>query len=220
MSDPLSQRLYNLKHDCYRRLRQSPEGKISVVFTDNEKELKIDDPQELPNGDILRDFFENSSKVQGILYFNEKPVKRILYLLGQEEEEEEEIQPQKEHPETSALEKVMENQQKFFTQFMQQQEFLSEMKLKSHQEITQLKLDGMKQQFEQMLEAKESIFQERMELAKKEMELDSGLEAESLLSETIRDVVESVKPLLSDFLKIYIDKNTRQPINVIPKKRI
>ena len=209
MSDPLSQRLYNLKHDCYRRLKQSPEGKISVIFTDDEKELKIDDPQELPNGDILRDFFNDSSKVTGILYFNEKPVKRILYLLTQQEEEEEEIQPEKEHLETSGLEKVMENQT-----------FLSEMKLKSHQEIMTLKLDSMKQQFEQMLEAKESIFNERMELAKKEFELDSGIESESLMSETIRDVVESIKPLLSDFLKIYIDKNTRQPINVIPKKRI
>jgi hypothetical protein len=220
MSDPLSQRLYNLKHDCYRRLKQSPEGKISVIFTDEIKELKIDDPQELPNGDILRDFFNDSSKVTGILYFNEKPVKRILYLLTQQEEEEEEIQPEKEHLETSGLEKVMENQQRFFTQFMEQQTFLSEMKLKSHQEIMTLKLDSMKQQFEQMLEAKESIFNERMELAKKEFELDSGIESESLMSETIRDVVESIKPLLSDFLKIYIDKNTRQPINVIPKKRI
>ena len=161
--NPLNLSLYRLKADCYRRIRMSPEGVVKIIFKNSSgKEIILNDPQEIPSGDILGGQFPEDQFVFGTIYFNEAPIKTVKFALEEEEEEEEISQP--EAPQQNNMVEFG-----FIRQLMAQQELLSELKFKSHAEITEIKLNGMKVQFEDMIKQKESIYMERLEIEREKV---------------------------------------------------
>jgi hypothetical protein len=96
----------------------------------------------------------------------------------------------------------------FIRQLMAQQELLSELKFKSHAEITEIKLNGMKAQFEEMLKQKESIYMERLEIEREKVKLESGIETESVLMESFRNVLEQLTPFIGQIAEAYVSSKT------------
>ena len=201
--NPLNLSLYRLKADCYRRIRMSPEGTVKIIFKNSSgKEIILNDPQEIPSGDILGGQFPEDQFVFGTIYFNEAPIKTVKFALEEEEPEEEEPETQAINPQNNMVEFG------FIRQLMSQQELLSELKFKSHAEITEIKLNGMKAQFEEMLKQKESIYMERLDIEREKVKLESGLETESVLMESFRNVLEQLTPLISQIAETYIANKT------------
>jgi len=201
--NPLNLSLYRLKADCYRRIRMSPEGTVKIIFKNSSgKEIILNDPQEIPSGDILGGQFPEDQFVFGTIYFNEAPIKTVKFALEEEEEEEEPTQSELPQQQNNLVEFG------FIRQLMSQQELLSELKFKSHAEITEIKLNGMKAQFEDMLKQKESIYMERLEIEKEKVKLESGLETESLLMESFRNILEQLSPLIGQVAEAYITSKT------------
>jgi hypothetical protein len=201
--NPLNLSLYRLKADCYRRIRMSPEGVVKIIFKNSSgKEIILNDPQEIPSGDILGGQFPEDQFVFGTIYFNEAPIKTVKFALEEEEPEEEEPETQAINPQNNMVEFG------FIRQLMSQQELLSELKFKSHAEITEIKLNGMKVQFEEMLKQKESIYMERLDIEREKVKLESGLETESVLMESFRNVLEQLTPLISQIAEAYIANKT------------
>jgi len=201
--NPLNLSLYRLKADCYRRIRMSPEGVVKIIFKNSSgKEIILNDPQEIPSGDILGGQFPEDQFVYGTIYFNDAPIKTVKFALEQEEEEEELTQPETPQQQNNLVEFG------FIRQLMSQQELLSELKFKSHAEITEIKLNGMKSQFEDMLKQKESIYLERLEIEREKVKLESGLETESVLMESFRNVLDQLTPLISQIAEAYISNKT------------
>lgn len=200
--NPLNLSLYRLKADCYRRLKMSPEGIIKVIFKNSSgKEIILNDPQEIPTGDILGGQFPEDEFVYGTIYFNEAPIKTVKFAL--EEEEEEEPTPQEAPQQQNNMVEFG-----FIRQLMAQQELLSELKFKSHAEITEIKLNGMKAQFEEMLKQKESIYMERLEIEREKVKLESGIETESVLMESFRNVLEQLTPFIGQIAETYVSSKT------------
>lgn len=200
--NPLNLSLYRLKADCYRRLKMSPEGIIKISFKNSSgKEIILNDPQEIPTGDILGGQFPEDEFVYGTIYFNEAPIKTVKFALEEEEEEEPTLQeaPQQQN-------NMVEFG--FIRQLMAQQELLSELKFKSHAEITEIKLNGMKAQFEEMLKQKESIYMERLEIEREKVKLESGIETESVLMESFRNVLEQLTPFIGQIAEAYVSSKT------------
>lgn len=200
--NPLNLALYRLKADCYRRLKMSPDGIIKIIFKGEEgNEVILTDAQEIPSGDILLGQFPESSYVIGTIYFNDQPIKSVKFILEEEEEEEisekNHIQPQSNN-----------NQFEFTRQLMEQQNLLNELKFKSFQEITEIKLNGMKTQFEEMLSQKEKIYLEKLEIEREKVKLESGLETESLLMETFRNLLEEITPHIGSIAQTYLSNKT------------
>jgi len=104
----------------------------------------------------------------------------------------------------------------FIQQLMQQQELLSELKFKSHAEITEIKLNGMKTQFEEMLKQKDLIYQEKLEIEKDRVKLESGIESESVLMETFRNILEELTPFIGQIAQTYVTNKTT-PAKVIKR---
>lgn len=201
--NPLNLSLYRLKADCYRRIRMSPEGTVKIIFKNSSgKEIILNDPQEIPSGDILGGQFPEDQFVFGTIYFNEAPIKTVKFALEEEEPEEEEPETQAINPQNNMVEFG------FIRQLMSQQELLSELKFKSHAEITEIKLNGMKVQFEEMLKQKESIYMERLDIEREKVKLESGLETESVLMESFRNVLDQLTPLISQIAETYIANKT------------
>jgi len=201
--NPLNLSLYRLKADCYRRLKMSPEGIIKVIFKNSSgKEIILNDPQEIPTGDILGGQFPEDEFVYGTIYFNDAPIKTVKFAL-EEEEEEEEPTPQEAPQQQNNMVEFG-----FIRQLMAQQELLSELKFKSHAEITEIKLNGMKAQFEEMLKQKESIYMERLEIEREKVKLESGIETESVLMESFRNVLEQLTPFIGQIAEAYVSSKT------------
>jgi hypothetical protein len=181
----------------------SPEGVVKIIFKNSSgKEIILNDPQEIPSGDILGGQFPEDQFVFGTIYFNEAPIKTVKFALEEEEPEEEEPETQAINPQNNMVEFG------FIRQLMSQQELLSELKFKSHAEITEIKLNGMKVQFEEMLKQKESIYMERLDIEREKVKLESGLETESVLMESFRNVLEQLTPLISQIAEAYIANKT------------
>lgn len=209
--NPLNLALYRLKADCYRRLKMSPEGIIKVIFKNPAgKEIILNDPQQIPTGDILQGQFIEDSFVFGTIYFNEAPIKTVKFFL-----EDEEIEQEEERPEPPKQESNMVSIG-FIQQLMQQQELLSELKFKSHAEITEIKLNGMKTQFEEMLKQKDAIYQEKLEIERERVKLESGIETESVLMETFKNILEELTPFVGQIAQAYVT-NKSQPPKVIKR---
>ena len=201
--NPLNLSLYRLKADCYRRLKASPEGNVKIIFKNSSgKEIILNDPQEIPSGDILGGQFPEDSFVFGTIYFNDAPIKTVKFLLEDEEEEQEEEQEEQPKKENNMIDF------NFIRQLMAQQEMLSELKFKSHAEITEIKLNGMKQQFEEMIKQKDQIYHEKLEIEKERFKLESGLESESVLMEAFKNILEEITPFIGQVAQAYISNKT------------
>lgn len=210
--NPLNLALYRLKADCYRRLKMSPEGNVKIIFKGEEgNEINLTDPQEIPSGDILLGMFPESSYVIGTIYFNDQPIKSVKFILEDEEEPEE--------PEEKPVLAPANNQFEFTRQLMEQQNLLNELKFKSFQEITEIKLNGMKAQFEEMLTQKEKIYLEKLEIEREKVKLESGIETESLLMETFRNLLDELTPHIGNIAQAYLSNKTA-PQQIKTVKRI
>lgn len=209
--NPLNLALYRLKADCYRRLKMSPEGIIKIIFKDDsDNEIILNDAQEIPTGDILQGQFPESSYVFGTIYFNDAPIKTVKFYLDEEEE--------KEEPEEKPALAPANNQFEFTRQLMEQQNLLNELKFKSFQEITEIKLNGMKAQFEEMLTQKEKIYLEKLEIEREKVKLESGIETESLLMETFRNLLDELTPHIGNIAQAYLsNKATPQQIKTVKR---
>ena len=102
---------------------------------------------------------------------------------------------------------------------MEQQNLLNELKFKSFQEITEIKLNGMKAQFEEMLTQKEKIYLEKLEIEREKVKLESGIETESLLMETFRNLLDELTPHIGNIAQAYLSNKTA-PQQIKTVKRI
>ena len=213
--NPLNLSLYRLKADCYRRLKMSPEGTVKIIFKGEDgNDVILTDPQEIPSGDILLGMFPESAYVIGTIYFNEQPIKSVKFLLEEDEEEEEKpIEKNNNNQPTQ-----FSNQFEFTRQLMEQQNLLNELKFKSFQEITEIKLNGMKVQFEEMLSQKEKIYLEKLEIEREKVKLESGLETESLLMETFRNLLDELTPHIGNIAQAYLSNKTIPQIQKVTKR--
>ena len=201
--NPLNLSLYRLKADCYRRLKMSPEGNVKIIFKGEEgNDIILTDPQEIPSGDILLGQFPESSYVIGTIYFNDQPIKSVKFILEEDDE------PEETHEKNHIQPPSNNSQFEFTRQLMEQQNLLNELKFKSFQEITEIKLNGMKAQFEEMLTQKEKIYLEKLEIEREKVKLESGLETESLLMETFRNLLDEITPHIGSIAQTYLSNKT------------
>lgn len=202
--------LYRFKGDIIRKLRLSPDQKLRITFKDsNENGFEIDDVQQIPTMGILEKRFPDCEEIEVTAYFNDIPIKSEIILLNDEiEEKENSIQPEKTNSEYA-----------FISQLMKQQEILSELKMKSFVEITNLKLDGMKAQFEEMLKSKESIYLEKLEIEREKVKLESGIESEGLLFKALSNAIDQVSPHLGDIALTMIEKFSSNKSNLTYTKK-
>lgn len=202
--------LYRFKGDIIRKLRLSPDQKLRISFKDsNENGFEIDDIQQIPTMQILEKRFPDVEEIEVIAYFNDVPIKSETIFLHEDAKEEENLTPpEKGNPEYS-----------FISQLMRQQEILSELKMKSFIEITNLKLDGMKAQFEEMLKSKESIYMEKLEIEREKVKLESGIESEGLLFKALSNAIDQVSPHLGDIALTMIEKFSSNKSNLTYTKK-
>jgi len=191
--------IYRFKGDIIRKLRLSPNQNLKIVFSDQDgKGFEIDDPQQIPTIEVLQKRFPESESITVTAYFNGIEVKEEEIPLVDEEPEPE---PKRDTP--NPLDSQLGS---FVQQIIRQQEILSELKFKNFVEITNLKIDGMKSQFEEMLKSKESIYLEKLELEKEKARLELGIESEGLLYQTLSNTIEQITPHLGDLVMLAIDK--------------
>jgi hypothetical protein len=191
--------IYRFKGDIIRKLRLSPDQNLRITFSDQDgKGFEIDDPQQIPTIEVLQKRFPESESITVTAYFNGIEVKEEEIPLIDEEPEPE---PKRDTP--SPLDSQLGS---FVQQIIRQQEILSELKFKNFVEITNLKIDGMKSQFEEMLKSKESIYLEKLELEKEKARLELGIESEGLLYQTLSNTIEQITPHLGDLVMLAIDK--------------
>ena len=134
-------------------------------------------------------------------------------MLNEDEDiEEDEEKPTQNLPQTTGI------NLDFIKQMMQQQELLSEMKFKSHAEITEIKLNGMKAQFEEMLKAKEQIYLEKLDIEREKVKLESGIETESVLMESFKNVLEELTPHIGKIIEVYLAKSLSSPTKPVIKR--
>ena len=203
--------IYRFKGDIIRKLRLSPDQNLRITFSDQDgKGFEIDDPQQIPTIEVLQKRFPESESITVTAYFNGIEVKEEEIPLIDEEPEPE---PKRDTP--SPLDSQLGS---FVQQIIRQQEILSELKFKNFVEITNLKIDGMKSQFEEMLKSKESIYLEKLELEKEKARLELGIESEGLLYQTLSITIEQITPLLVDLVLLAIDKLGVTKPNVINKE--
>lgn len=213
--NPLNLSLYRLKADCYRRLKMSPEGIVKIIFKGEEgNDVILTDPQEIPSGDILLGMFPESSYVIGTIFFNDQPIKSVKFILEEEETEEEKPAINSNNSQPTQF----NNQFEFTRQLMEQQNLLNELKFKSFQEITEIKLNGMKAQFEEMMTQKEKIYLEKLEIEREKVKLESGIETESLLMETFRNLLDELTPHIGNIAQAYLSNQATGQIQKIPKR--
>lgn len=202
--------LYRFKGDIIRKLRLSPDQKLRISFKDlNENGFEIDDIQQIPTMQILEKRFPDTEEIEVIAYFNDVPIKSETIFLHENTKEEENLTP----PEKG------NSEYSFISQLMKQQEILSELKMKSFIEITNLKLEGMKAQFEEMLKSKESIYMEKLEIEREKVKLESGIESEGLLFKALSNAIDQVSPHLGDIALTMIEKFSSNKSNLTYTKK-
>lgn len=203
--------IYRFKGDIIRKLRQSPDQVLRITFKDEQENgFEIDDVQQIPTVEILEKRFPDSEEIQITAYFNDVPIKDETILLHEESKNQDldSQETQKANPEYG-----------FITQLMKQQEILSELKMKSFVEITNLKLEGMKAQFEEMLKAKESIYMERLDIEREKVKLESGIESEGLLFKALSNAIDQVSPHLGDIAITLLEKFSENKNNLTYSKK-
>lgn len=201
--------IYRFKGDIIRKLRLSPDQKLRITFKDPEGNgFEIDDPQQIPTLEILQKRFPDAEEIEVIAYFNDVPIKDETIELNPEEPEREKAPEEKSQ---------LSGEFAFIQQVMKQQDILSELKFKNFVEITSVKIDGMRAQFEEMLKSKEQIYLERLELEREKVKLESGVESEGLLYKALSRVLEEVSPHIGDLALAAIDK-IQNSKNQIPGK--
>jgi hypothetical protein len=205
--------LYRFKGDILRKLRLSPEQTLRITFKDSEENgFEIDDIQQIPTMQILEKRFPDSEEITVTAFFNNVPIKEETIFLHEEISKREENE--------SSMETGKSNSEyTFISQLMKQQEILSELKMKSFIEITNLKLDGMKAQFEEMLKSKESIYMERLEIEREKVKLESGIESEGLLFKALSNAIDQVSPHLGDIALTMIEKFSSNKSNLTYVKK-
>lgn len=205
--------IYRFKGDIIRKLRQSPDQKLRITFQDEQENgFEIDDIQQMPTVEILEKRFPDSQEIQITAYFNDVPIKDETIFLHEDIRHEESLSPQENNKST-------DSQYGFISQLMKQQEILSELKMKSFIEITNLKLDGMKAQFEEMLKSKESIYIERLEIEREKVKLESGIESEGLLFKALSNAIDQVSPHLGDIAITLLEKFSENKSNLTYVKK-
>jgi hypothetical protein len=205
--------IYRFKGDIIRKLRQSPDQKLRITFQDEQENgFEIDDIQQIPTVEILEKRFPDSEEIQITAYFNDVPIKDETIFLHEDTRHEENLSPQENN-------KTVDSQYGFISQLMKQQEILSELKMKSFIEITNLKLDGMKAQFEEMLKSKESIYMERLEIEREKVKLESGIESEGLLFKALSNAIDQVSPHLGDIAITLLEKFSENKSNLTYVKK-
>jgi hypothetical protein len=200
MSKKTNLPIYRFKGDIIRKLKLSPDQNLRITFEDETGNgFEITDPQQIPTIEILEKRFPESESIKITAYFNDFPIKDEEILLHDEREEREEVaQPQDGNH--------IKAEYSFIQQVMKQQEILSEMKFKNFVEITNLKIDGMKSQFEEMMSQKEKIYQEKLEIEREKVKIESGLESEGLLYKALSSAIEELSPHLGDLAMTFISK--------------
>lgn len=200
--------IYRFKGDIIRKLRQSPDQKLRITFKDEQENgFEIDDVQQIPTVEILEKRFPDSEEIQITAYFNDIPIKdETIFLHEDSSRGEENLSPQETRGENPTY--------SFISQLMKQQEILSELKMKSFVEITNLKLDGMKAQFEEMLKSKESIYMEKLEIEREKVKLESGIESEGLLFKALSNAIDQISPHLGDIALTMIEKFSSNKSNL------
>ena len=205
--------IYRFKGDIIRKLRLSPDQNLKITFMDTDGNgFQIDDPQQIPTIEVLQKRFPDSEFITVTAYFNDIEIKSEEIPL-----EEESPEPEPKQEKSSGIDGNLTG---FVQQIIRQQEILSELKFKNFVEITNLKLDGMKSQFEEMLKSKESIYQEKLELEKEKAKLELGIESEGLLYKALSGAIDQITPHLGDLAVLAIEKfQTPKPtiINGKPK---
>ncbi len=200
MSKKTNLPIYRFKGDIMRKLKLSPDQNLRITFEDETGNgFEITDPQQIPTIEILEKRFPESESIKITAYFNDFPIKDEEILLHDEKEEKEEITQSHDGNHIKA-------EYSFIQQVMKQQEILSEMKFKNFVEITNLKIDGMKSQFEEMLSQKEKIYQEKLEIEREKVKIESGLESEGLLYKTLSSAIDQLSPHLGDLAMAFISK--------------
>lgn len=206
--------IYRFKGDIIRKLRQSPDQKLRITFKDEQENgFEIDDVQQIPTVEILEKRFPDSEEIQITAYFNDVPIKDETIFLHEEPSRKEENET------TLETGKSNNSEYAFISQLMKQQEILSELKMKSFIEITNLKLDGMKAQFEEMLKSKESIYLEKLEIEREKVKLESGIESEGLLFKALSNAIDQVSPHLGDIALTMIEKFSSSKSNLTYTKK-
>lgn len=206
--------IYRFKGDIIRKLRQSPDQKLRITFKDEQENgFEIDDIQQIPTVEILEKRFPDSEEIQITAYFNDVPIKDETIFLH------EEFSRKEENETTLETGKSNSSEYAFISQLMKQQEILSELKMKSFIEITNLKLDGMKAQFEEMLKSKESIYMEKLEIEREKVKLESGIESEGLLFKALSNAIDQVSPHLGDIALTMIEKFSSNKSNLTYTKK-
>lgn len=190
--------IYRFKGDIIRKLRLSPDQKLRITFRDQDGNgFEIDDPQQIPTLEILQKRFPDAQEIEVIAYFNDVPIKDETIELNPEEPEREKVSEEKSQ---------LSGEFAFIQQVMKQQDILNELKFKNFVEITSVKIDGMKSQFEEMLKSKEQIYLERLELEREKVKLESGVESEGLLYKALSRVLDEVSPHIGDLALVAIEK--------------
>lgn len=201
--------IYRFKGDIIRKLRLSPDQKLRITFKDPEGNgFEIDDPQQIPTLEILQKRFPDADEIEVIAYFNDVPIKDETIELNPEEPEKEKVSEEKSQ---------LSGEFAFIQQVMKQQDLLNELKFKNFVEITSVKIDGMKAQFEEMLKSKEQIYLERLELEREKVRLESGIESEGLLYKTLSKILDEISPHIGDLAMAALEKIQTKK-NEIPGK--
>ena len=200
--------IYRFKGDIIRKLRQSPDQKLRITFQDEQENgFEIDDVQQIPTVEILEKRFPDSEEIQITAYFNDVPIKDETINLHEYSKEDENLT-------SKETEKSKNSEYGFISQMMKQQEILSELKMKSFVEITNLKIDAMKHQFEEMLQSKESIYMERLEIEREKVKLEAGMESEGLLFKALSNAIDQVSPHLGDIALTLLEKFSENKTNL------
>jgi len=199
MAKKINMPIYRFKGDILRKLRLSPDQKLRITFQDIDGNgFEIDDVQQIPTVEILEKRFPDTDSIRVTAYFNDVPIKDEEIFLNESES----VSEEPEKKESDGADKVYGLVQSV----IKQQEILSELKFKNFVEITNMKLDGMKSQFESMLASKEAIFQERLELEKEKIRLESGIESEGLLYKALSNAIDQISPHLGDIATTLLEK--------------
>ena len=216
MSKKINLPIYRFKGDIMRKLRLSPDQKLRITFEDEEGNgFEITDPQQIPTVEILEKRFPDSESIKVTAYFNDNPIKDEIIILNEDPPEREEYSK----PDNN---NQLKTEFGFIQQVLKQQEILSEMKFKNFIEITTLKIDGMKQQFEEMLSQKEKIYQEKLEIEREKVKIESGLESEGLLYKALSSAIDEISPHLGDIAVTLINKFSKDqalPINNLYERK-
>lgn len=198
MAKKINLPIYRFKGDIMRKLTKSPDINLRISFQDSEGNgFEITDPQQIPTVEILENRFPESDSVKLTAYFNDIPVKDEIIYFGQEPDE---STPEKQDK------SILSGESAFIREILRQQDILNEMKFKNFVEITEIKINGMKAQFEEMLKSKEDIYREKLELEREKVKLETGIESEGLLYKAISKTLDELSPHIGDLAAVAIEK--------------